>query len=89
MQTIKASELISRLFHMISETGQDLDLDFVLDAESWYPRLNLSLLETEWNGCDNSATFRFTTGGQLVQSDEGFRFREVASHAWKAETSKS
>ena len=83
MQTMKASDLISRLVNMISETGQDIDLDFVLDAESWYPTLNLSILETEWNGCDNHATLRFTTGGQLDQSDEGFRFREVAARAWK------
>ena len=81
---MKASYIIGRLSSAIEETGQDVEVLFVMDVEHWHPPLNLHVQEIDAElPYKYGATFRLTARGQYVQqTDEGYRFQEVAARAW-------
>ena len=83
---MRASEIISRLSNSIAETGQDIEVAFVLDVEEWHPPLKLHVHEIDDALPEKyGATFRFTARGQHIQqTDEGYRFQEIAARAWAA-----
>ena len=81
---MNASEIIHLLSGFIGETGGDLGIQFTLDVEKWHPPLTLHLFEIDGERPEKyGVTFRFTASGQhAMQTDEGYRFQEIAARAW-------
>ena len=81
---MKASEIIHQLSGFIGEAGEDVKIQFVLDVEKWHPPLTLHLFEVDGALPEKyGVTFRFTAGGQhALQTEEGYRFKDIAARAW-------
>ena len=81
---MKASEIIHQLSGFIGEAGEDVEIQFVLDVENWHPPLTLHLFEVDGALPEKyGVTFRFTARGQHAQqTNEGYRFQEIAARAW-------
>ncbi len=84
---MKASEIINRLSYSIAETGRDIEVVFALDVEIWHPPLTLHVFELDSELPEKyGVTFRLTASN-TEQTDEGYRFRDIAARAWAKEKS--